>query len=182
MRPLTVKACGCCGVCCCGCVGGCAHAKQTAKNSGSTLQEDMIPPSPDCLLKRNNEIRGHSPLPTIKKGKIILSSFNSVGAGQRGGFRGERTKITNFNELDLTGGDGEDITISVNTSTNSPVMAYTLNRNTFPGGTFRLDKNVAPVFKLLATTLYKTNSGGSVELQMTGSLGGDTSIHDEVQA
>lgn len=91
-------------------------------------------------------------------------------------------KITNFNELDLTGVDGEDITIQVNASTNNPVVAFSLNGSTFAGGAFRLDKSVRPVFKLLATTLYKTNSGGSVELQLTGSAGGDVSIHDEVQA
>jgi len=91
--------------------------------------------------------------------------------------------ITNFNELDLTGADGEDITIAVNKSTNDPLIAYTLNGKTFAGGTFKLDKTVFPVFKLLATTLYKTDSGGSVELQVTGSsLGGDVSTHDEVQA
>jgi len=90
--------------------------------------------------------------------------------------------ITNFNELDLTGADGEDITIVVNKSTNGPLVAYTLNGNTFAGGTFKLDKTAFPVFKLLATTLYKTDSGGSVELKVTGSLGGDVSIHDEVQA
>jgi len=90
--------------------------------------------------------------------------------------------MTNSNELNLTGADKETITIVVNKSTNGPLVDYALNGKSFAGGSFQLDKSVTPVFKLLASTLYKTNSGGSVELKVTGSLGGDTSIHDEVQA
>jgi hypothetical protein len=90
--------------------------------------------------------------------------------------------ITNFNELDLTGADGEDLTISVSKSTSSPLVTYSLNGSTFAGGTFRLDKTAAPVFKLLAVTTYKTSSGGSCELKLIGNPAEETSIHDEVQA
>ena len=90
--------------------------------------------------------------------------------------------ITNFNELDLTGADGEDITITVSKSTGSPLVTYNLNGSAFAGGTFKLDRTVAPVFKLLVVTTYKGTSGGSSESQVIGNPAEETSIHDEVQA
>jgi len=91
-------------------------------------------------------------------------------------------RITGFNELDLTGEDQESIRVAVNQSAGGAQVTWSLNGQTFAGGAFALDKTEFPVFKFLATILYKTDSGGSVEFQVTGSAGGDVSIHDVVQA
>lgn len=90
-------------------------------------------------------------------------------------------QINNGNELDLAGGDGEAIAVAI-TASNGTLNNYVLNGKAWAGGSFKLDKNVAPVFKLLVQTIYKLTSGGSCEITVTGSAGGDTSVHDEVQA
>jgi len=91
-------------------------------------------------------------------------------------------QMKNDDELDLMGADGEVITVEI-TQANGCVNNYVLNGQKFEGpGSFTLDKAIAPVFKLLVTTIYKTATGASCEITVTGSAGGDTSIHDEVQA
>jgi hypothetical protein len=89
--------------------------------------------------------------------------------------------ITNFNELDLTGADQEAITVAAGQFVNAPLVSWSLNGSAFAGGTFTLDKIAFPVFKLLAVVLYKSDSGGGVDLTLTGAAGGDISIHDVAQ-
>jgi hypothetical protein len=90
-------------------------------------------------------------------------------------------QIRNGDELDLAGNDGENITVKI-TQAVGAVNNFVLNGQSWPGGTFRLDKTVAPVFKLLVQTVYKSDSGNSCEITVTGSGGGDISVHDEIQA
>ena len=90
-------------------------------------------------------------------------------------------QVNNGNELDLAGDDGETITVAISAS-NGVLNNYVLNGKPWGGGSFQLDKTVAPVFKLLVQTIYKTSSGGACEINVTGSAGGDRSVHDEVQA
>jgi hypothetical protein len=91
-------------------------------------------------------------------------------------------QINNGNELDLAGQDGETISVAITGSNGIAPNNFVLNGRAWSGGSFRLDKTVSPVFKLLVQTTYKASSGGSCEITVTGSNGGDTSVHDEVQA
>lgn len=91
-------------------------------------------------------------------------------------------QMNNQNELDLAGKDGETISVMITGGTGSAINNYVLNGQDWSGGSFKLDKTVSLVFKLLVQTIYKTASGGSCEITVKGSLGGDTSVHDEVQA
>lgn len=91
-------------------------------------------------------------------------------------------RVKNNDELQLAGSDLEVITVAITNSTNSPLFTYTLNGKTWAGGSFTLDRAIAPIFKLLVQTTYKTDSGGSAEFTLTGSGGGDTSVHDEIQS
>jgi len=90
-------------------------------------------------------------------------------------------QINNGNELDLAGSNGETITIAITVS-NGAINNYVLNGKSWGGGSFKLDKTLAPIFKLLVQTIYKASSGSSCEITVTGSGGGDISVHDEVQA
>ena len=91
-------------------------------------------------------------------------------------------RIRNFDELDLAGDNGEVITVDITRTNNNPIINFVLNGIPWPGGSFSLDAGVLPVFKLLAQVVYKTTSGGSAEFRVTGSSGGDISIHDESQS
>lgn len=91
-------------------------------------------------------------------------------------------QVNNNNELDLAGKDSETIIVAITKSMGSPVNNYVLNGSPWAGGSFKLDKAITPVFKLLVQTIYKGSSGGACEITVTGSLGGDVSVHDEVQA
>jgi hypothetical protein len=90
-------------------------------------------------------------------------------------------QIRNGDELDLAGNNGEDITVRISKGVGA-VNDFVLNGKTWGGGTFTLDKTVAPVFKLLVQTIYKTDSGNSCEITVTGGNGGDVSVHDEIQS
>jgi hypothetical protein len=91
-------------------------------------------------------------------------------------------QIKNGNELDLAGSHGETITVAITGGGSNVVINYVLNGLTWPGGPFQLDRNVAAVFKLLVQSIYKTQTGGNCEITVTGSQGGDTSVHDEFQS
>ncbi len=91
-------------------------------------------------------------------------------------------QVNNGDELDLAGKNTEVITVSITDSTAGTVINYVLNGAHWSGGSFTLDNTVASVFKLLVQTVYKTSSGSKCEITVTGNLGGDTSVHDEVQA
>jgi hypothetical protein len=91
-------------------------------------------------------------------------------------------QIRNHDELDLVGANDETITVTITVADNGVVNNYVLNGKPWPGGSFVLDRTVAPVFKLLVSTIYKGDSGGRCEITVTGSGGGDVSVHDEVQA
>jgi hypothetical protein len=90
--------------------------------------------------------------------------------------------MKNQNELDLAGDDGEEITVEVVAEKNNPVLNYVLNGKPWTGKKFKLDRNVKPVFKLLVQAIYKTDTGGSCEIRVTGSNGGDVSEHTEFQS
>jgi hypothetical protein len=91
-------------------------------------------------------------------------------------------KLKNNNELDIIGADGEVITVTISGSAGALVNNFVLNGAPWPGGSFKLDKTVGPIFKLLVQTIYKTTSGSTCEITITGSgPGGDVSVHDEVQ-
>ena len=89
-------------------------------------------------------------------------------------------KIRN-NKFDLTGDNGEVITVGVSSPTGE-VITYVLNGKTWAGGSFTLDKNAMPVFKLSVMIIYKDKSGGSATITVTGSNGGDVSTDKETQA
>ncbi len=91
-------------------------------------------------------------------------------------------QVRNGDELDLAGSQGETINVAITKGASNVVINYVLNGQNWGGGTFQLDKNVAPVFKLLVQTIYKTQTGGSCEITVTGSQGGDVSEHDEFQS
>jgi hypothetical protein len=91
-------------------------------------------------------------------------------------------QIKNGNELDLAGAHGETITVAITQGAGNVVINYVLNGQTWGGGSFTLDKSVAAVFKLLVQTIYKTQTGGSCEITVNGSEGGDVSVHDEFQS
>jgi hypothetical protein len=90
-------------------------------------------------------------------------------------------QIRNGDELDLAGNNGEAIMVRISKSVGT-VNNFVLNGQTWDGGTFTLDKMVTTVFKLLVQTIYKTDSGNSCEITVTGSNGGDVSVHDEIQS
>jgi len=89
-------------------------------------------------------------------------------------------RMKNHDELDLIGDNNETITVAV--TANGAVVNFVLNGQAWPGGSFVLDRNVAPVFKLLAQTTYQGASGGHCQIRISGSNDGDVSVHDEVQA
>lgn len=91
-------------------------------------------------------------------------------------------QMRNNDELDLAGQDGEAITVKITSVSSGTINNFVLNGNPWAGGSFTLDKTVAPVFKLLVQTIYKTDSGNACEITVTGSNGGDVSVHDEIQA
>lgn len=91
------------------------------------------------------------------------------------------------NKFDLTGDDGEVITVAVSPITPPPlppaeVITYVLNGKPWAGGSFTLDKNVFGVFKLSIMIVYKGKSGGGATIKVTGSHGGDVSTDPEAQA
>ena len=90
--------------------------------------------------------------------------------------------IKNGNELDLAGKDGETISVAITSAIGIAPNNYVLNGQSWQGGAFTLDKTISPVFKLLVQTIYKLPLGGACEITVTGSQGGDTSVHDEIQA
>src|SRR5438128_2257704 len=92
-------------------------------------------------------------------------------------------QIRNGDELDLAGKQGETIRVEITKGKDNVVNNFILNGKPWDGpGSFQLDSNVAPVFKLLVQSIYKTKSGGSCEFTVTGDQGGDVSVHDEFQA
>ena len=91
-------------------------------------------------------------------------------------------QIKNGDELDLAGSQGERINVAITAGSSNVVINYVLNGQSWPGGSFQLDQNVSAVFKLLVQTIYKTQTGGNCEITVTGSQGGDTSVHDEFQS
>lgn len=92
-------------------------------------------------------------------------------------------QVKNGDELDLAGSQGETINVAITEGASNVVINYVLNGKSWTGGVFRLDKVIAPTFKLLVQTIYKTQTGGSCEITVTGSnQGGDTSVHDEFQS
>jgi hypothetical protein len=91
-------------------------------------------------------------------------------------------QMKNGDELDLAGVQGETINVTITKGASNVVINYVLNGKTWGGGSFQLDNNVAPVFKLLVQTIYKTQTGGNCEITVTGDQGGDVSVHDEFQS
>lgn len=91
-------------------------------------------------------------------------------------------QVKNGNELDLAGAQGETINVVITKGGSNVVINYVLNGQTWVGGSFKLDKSIASTFKLLVQTIYKTQTGGNCEITVTGSQGGDVSVHDEFQS
>jgi len=92
-------------------------------------------------------------------------------------------QLKNGNELDLAGELGETIKVEITKGADEVTNNYVLNGEAWDGpGSFRLDSSVAAVFKLLVQTIYKTGTGGSCEITISGDRGGDISVHDEFQA
>jgi hypothetical protein len=91
-------------------------------------------------------------------------------------------QVRNGDELDLAGAQGEVINVAITKGGSNVVVNYVLNGQTWAGGSFPLDNRVAPIFKLLVQTIYRTSTGGNCEITVTGSGDGDVSVHDEFQS
>lgn len=91
-------------------------------------------------------------------------------------------QMKNDDELDLIANDGEVITVDI-TQSNGSINNFVLNGQAWNGpGSFTLQKAIVPVFKLLVSTIYQTTTGGTCEITVTGSNGGDVSVYDEAQS
>jgi len=91
-------------------------------------------------------------------------------------------QMKNGDELDLAGSQGETINVAITQGAGNVTVNCVLNGKTWGGASFQLDSGVAPVFKLLVQTIYKTQTGGNCEITVTGDQGGDVSVHDEFQS
>ena|ERR1051326_6126933 len=88
-------------------------------------------------------------------------------------------KVKNHNPFRIEGKDGETITVAIKENGTKRLVAYNLDGTgaVFPAGnlTFTLNKATHNQTVLVLICTFSSNTGGSYEVTITGSNGGDTS-------